>query len=93
MQSLPKGGGFRGCIRPVAGRVLIKADLSQIELRVLAAITEDESMLEVFRNGGDIHLNTARALAGRDVHKGDPERQKAKAVNFGLSFGIGAKRF
>ena len=90
---MPKGGGFRGCIRPVAGRVLIKADLSQIALRVLAAITEDESMLEVFRNGGDIHLNTAGALAGRDVHKGDPERQKAKAVNFGLSFGIGAKRF
>src|SRR5829696_4966322 len=50
-------------------------------------------MLEVFRNGGDIHLNTARALAGRDVHKGDPARQKAKAVNFGLSFGMGAKRF
>jgi DNA polymerase I len=93
VQSLPKGGGFRGCIRPVEGRVLIKADLSQIELRVLAAITEDENMLEVFRTGGDIHLNTARALAGREVHKGDPERQRAKAVNFGLSFGMGAKRF
>ena len=93
VQSLPKEGGFRGCIRPAEGRVLIKADLSQIELRVLAAITEDENMLEVFRNGGDIHLNTARALAGRDVQKGDPERQKAKAVNFGLSFGMGAKRF
>ena len=38
-------------------------------------------------------MNTARALAGRDVHKGDPARQKAKAVNFGLSFGMGAKRF
>jgi DNA polymerase-1 len=93
VQSLPKEGGFRGCIRPGEGRVLIKADLSQIELRVLAAITEDENMLEVFRNGGDIHLNTARALAGRDVHKGDPARQKAKAVNFGLSFGMGAKKF
>ena len=93
VQSLPKGGSFRGCIRPEAGRVLVKADLSQIELRVLAAITEDENMLEVFHSGGDIHLNTARALAGRDVHKGDLERQKAKAVNFGLSFGMGAKRF
>jgi DNA polymerase-1 len=93
VQSLPKGGHFRGCIRPGEGRVLVTADLSQIELRVLAAITEDENMLEVFRNGGDIHLNTARALAGRNVHKGDPERQKAKAVNFGLSFGMGAKRF
>jgi len=93
VQSLPKGEGFRGCIRPGEGHVLVKADLSQIELRVLAAIAEDENMLKVFRSGGDIHLNTAEALASRKVKKGDPERQKAKAVNFGLSFGMGAKKF
>jgi DNA polymerase-1 len=73
--------------------VLVKADLSQIELRVLAAITRDERMLEVFRRGGDLHLNTAEALSGRKVRKGDPERQRAKAVNFGLSFGMGEKKF
>src|SRR3712207_8104191 len=56
--SLPKGGGFRGCIRPKEGRVLVKADLSQIELRVLAAITEDEYMLEVFRKGGEDRKST-----------------------------------
>ncbi len=93
VQSLPKEGGFRGCIRPEEGRVLVKADLSQIELRVLAVITEDHNMLEVFRNGGDLHLNTAEAVTGRKVQKGDPERQKAKAVNFGLSFGMGPKKF
>jgi DNA polymerase-1 len=93
VQSLPKGGGFRDCIRPLEGRVLVKADLSQIELRVLAAITEDENMLEVFGRGGDLHLNTAEVLAGRKVQKGEPERQKAKAVNFGLSFGMGANKF
>ena len=93
VQSLPKGGGFRGYVRPQEGRVLVKADLSQIELRVLAAITEDENMLEVFGRGGDLHLNTAEVLAGCNVKKGDLERQKAKAVNFGLSFGMGAKRF
>lgn len=93
VQSLPKGGGFRDCIRPREGRVLVKADLSQIELRVLAAITGDENMLEVFKRGGDLHLNTAEALVGRKVSKGDPERQQAKAVNFGLSFGMGAKKF
>jgi DNA polymerase-1 len=64
-----------------------------MELRVLAAITEDENMLEVFRSGGDLHINTAEAIAGRKVEKGDPARQAAKAVNFGLSFGMGAKRF
>ena len=93
VQSLPKGGDFRGCIRPLEGRVLVEADLSQIELRVLAAITEDEAMLEIFRKGEDLHLNTAEVLTGRKVKKGDPERQKAKAINFGLSFGMGAKRF
>ncbi len=59
----------------------------------MAAIIEDENMLDVFRSGGDLHVNTARAITGRDVRKDDPERQRAKAVNFGLSFGMGAKRF
>jgi DNA polymerase-1 len=72
---------------------LVKADLNQIELRVLAAITEDKNMLNIFQTGGDIHLNTAEAIAGRKVEKGSAERQKAKAINFGLSFGMGAKKF
>src|SRR3712207_1780324 len=59
VQSLPKGSGFRGCVRSEEGRVLVRADLSQIELRVPAVITGDENMLEVFRRGGDLHLNTA----------------------------------
>jgi DNA polymerase I len=79
--------------KTVNKRVLVRADLNQIELRVLATITEDENMLEVFRSGGDLHINTAEAITGRKVKKGDPERQRAKAVNFGLSFGMGAKRF
>jgi DNA polymerase-1 len=78
----------------VKKRLLVKADLNQMELRVLAAITEDENMLEIFRSGdGDLHINTAEAITGRKVKKGDPARQRAKAVNFGLSFGMGAKRF
>jgi DNA polymerase I len=80
-------------INSVINRVLVKADLNQMELRVLAAITEDENMLEVFSSGGDLHINTAEAITGRRVEKSDPARQAAKAVNFGLSFGMGAKRF
>ena len=92
VQSLPKKGGWRACVRPPRGRVLVKADLSQIELRVLAAYTKDENMLEVFRGGGDIHTATAEAIVGHPVVKGSPERDAAKAVNFGFSFGMGAKR-
>jgi DNA polymerase-1 len=50
-------------------------------------------MLEIFRRGGDMNINTAEAIIGRKVEKGDPERHRAKAVNFGLSFGMGAKKF
>ena len=77
----------------VEKRVLIKADLNQMELRVLAAITEDKNMLWVFGSGGDLHINTAEAITGRKIQKGEPARQRAKAVNFGLSFGMGAQRF
>lgn len=79
--------------KTVKKRILVKADLNQIELRVLATIIEDENMLKVFRSGGDLHINTAEAITGRKVKKGDPGRQRAKAVSFGLSFGMGAKRF
>lgn len=72
---------------------MVKADINQMELRVLAAVTEDETMLGVFRGGGDLNINTAEALTGRRVDKSDPERERAKAMNFGLSFGMGAKSF
>ena len=93
VQSLAREGEYRGCVRPKGGRVLVKVDVNQMELRVLAAVTEDETMLRVFRGGGDVNINTAEAITGRKIKKGDPERERAKAVNFGLSFGMGAKSF
>ena len=72
---------------------MVKADVNQMELRVLAAVTEDETMLGVFRGGGDVNITTAEAITGRKIKKGDPERELAKAMNFGLSFGMGAKGF
>ena len=93
VQSLTTAGEYRSCVRPKDGRVLVKADVNQMELRVLAAVTGDETMLDVFRRGGDVNINTAEAITGRKVEKDDPERQRAKAVNFGLSYGMGAKRF
>ena len=80
--------------KTVKKRVFAKGDVNQMELRVVTAKTEDENMLEVFGSGdGDLHITTAEAITGRRVKKGDPARQRAKAVNFGLSFGMGAKRF
>ncbi len=70
--------------------VLIDADYSQIELRLLAAISEDEGMIEAFRSGYDIHSATAMKVFG--VAKEDVTielRKKAKAINFGIMYGMG----
>ena len=78
-------------IRAPEGRSLIKADYSQIELRIAAKISGDERMLEAYQKGEDIHLLTAKSLASVGVGKED--RKLAKAVNFGLLYGQGAKGF
>lgn len=73
------------------GYVLIDADYSQIELRVLAHIAEDERMLAAFNNGEDIHTITASQVFNMPVEAVTPlMRTRAKAVNFGIVYGIGA---
>lgn len=72
-----------------AGNVLLGLDYSQIELRVLAAITKDESMMEAFTNDIDIHTKTAMEVYGVDLDEVTPlMRRNAKAVNFGIVYGI-----
>ena len=71
------------------GNVLLGLDYSQIELRVLAAITKDESMIEAFTNDIDIHTKTAMEVYGVELDEVTPEmRRNAKAVNFGIVYGI-----
>ena len=72
------------------GRVLIDADYSQIELRILAAIAGDENMIAAFAAGKDIHASTASQVFGVPIEEVTPEqRKRAKAVNFGIVYGIG----
>ena len=73
------------------GYTLVDADYSQIELRVLAAVSGDENMLDCFRNGTDIHTTTASRVFNMPVDYVTPQmRSSAKAVNFGIVYGIGA---
>lgn len=82
----------RACFRAPEGRRLIIADYSQIELRVAAALANDERMLEAYRTGQDLHRLTASLLTGTDPDAVTAEqRQAAKAVNFGLLFAMGAR--
>ncbi|MEK7460731.1 MAG: DNA polymerase [Patescibacteria group bacterium] len=64
------------------GTILVSADYSQIELRVIAHLSQDPTMLEVFQTGGDIHAKTSEALG--------IGRRAAKAVNFGIFYGLSA---
>jgi len=73
------------------GCVLVDADYSQIELRVLADIADDENMISAFNNGDDIHSITASQVFNMPLEMVTPlMRSRAKAVNFGIVYGIGA---
>ncbi len=73
--------------------VLLAADYSQIELRILAHISQDENLLDTYLQGGDIHNETARGIFEVDSEKVTGNmRRKAKVINFGLAYGMSAYR-
>jgi DNA polymerase-1 len=99
VQNLPVFGEwavkFRQAIRPGehdgAPRVFVAADYSQIELRVLAHLSGEERLLDAFRDGRDIHRETASWVFGVPAEEITPEQRRfAKTVNFGLIYGMGA---
>ncbi len=96
LQNIPVRGGLGRELRRYftsdgSDRVLIDADYSQIELRLLAHLSGDETMIGAFRDGLDIHATTASQVFGIPLEEVSSEmRRRAKAVNFGIVYGIGA---
>ena len=87
----PRGREFRRFFRAKEGCMLVDADYSQIELRVLAHISGDEHMKEAFLKNQDIHAATAAQVFNVPIEQVTPlMRSRAKAVNFGIVYGIGA---
>lgn len=85
------GSRFRKYFVAGEGRVLLDADYSQIELRVLASMSDDEKMISAFLDDHDIHTETASEIFKLPRTMITPElRRRAKAVNFGIVYGIGA---
>ena len=83
----------KGFIPGGPGRVLLCADYSQIELRVLAHLSQDQSMIEAFTSGVDIHTETSARLFGLKPGEVTTEqRSRAKTINFGVLYGMGAHR-
>ncbi len=83
----PEGRLIRKAFVPEGGRVLVGADYSQIELRILAHVSGDARLLQAFREGRDIHAATAEEIFGG---ADDERRRRAKAINFGIVYGMSA---
>ena len=95
LQNIPirseEGRLIRKAFIAPANHVLVAADYSQIELRIMAHMSQDENLKKAFANGWDIHTATASELFGVDLEHVDHEhRRRAKAVNFGLIYGMSA---
>ncbi|MBL8180299.1 MAG: DNA polymerase I [Blastocatellia bacterium] len=85
------GQEIRRAFIPEKGNKLISADYSQLELRILAHITQDERMLEAYKNNEDIHAQTARLVFGATDEKDLKEKRRlAKIVNFGIAYAVEA---
>ena len=89
----PLGSRMRACFVAAPGKLLISADYSQIELRVLAHLSGDPTLLEAFRNNQDIHARTAGLLFDVPLDEVTPDmRRSAKTINFGIVYGMGAQK-
>jgi DNA polymerase I len=89
LQQVPKSGGYRRLFVPEHGNRLLKADYSQIELRIAAQLARDPKLIEAYQQGADLHRLTAQQVL-RVENPSDADRSRAKALNFGLLYGMGA---
>jgi DNA polymerase-1 len=87
----PQGRKIRKAFIAPPGNVILAADYSQIELRIMAHLSGDEGLLKAFHDGVDVHRATASEVFGEDYDKvSDDQRRAAKAINFGLMYGMSA---
>jgi DNA polymerase I len=97
LQNIPvrteRGRALRRAFTAEPGCVLLSADYSQVELRILAHLSRDAGLLEAFRGGADVHAATAALVFGVEPGRVNPAlRARAKTINFGVIYGMGAVR-
>ncbi|MDJ0690184.1 MAG: DNA polymerase [Xenococcaceae cyanobacterium MO_188.B32] len=94
LTNIPRDISTRQCFTASPGNVIIKADYSQIELRLMAQASGDRPMIEAYRHGEDLHRLTASFLFDKPIENIiDEERKLGKIVNFGLIYGMGVAKF
>jgi DNA polymerase-1 len=90
LQNVPRNKLFRSLFIAPEGYVLVGADYSQLELRVIAHLSNEPKMIEAYKNNADLHVKTVTLLTGKSADLVVPEdRVIGKAVNFGLNYGAG----
>lgn len=93
LQQIPRTKEYRELFEVPEGRCLVIADYSAIELRIMAWLSGDPTMVTAFQNRQDLHRLTAAAVGRKDIDQvSKDERQASKAINFGLIYGCGAQR-
>ncbi len=92
LQQIPTDSAFRNCFVPPKGYKFVVSDYSQIELRIMAEMSEDASFMRAYKEDKDLHTLTASQMYGIPEEKvrKDVERFRAKSINFGLMYGRGA---
>ena len=95
LQNIPvrdaQGKEVRKAFIPYPGQIFFSADYSQIELRIMAHLSQDKNLIEAFLQGNDIHAATAAKIFKKPINEVTPEeRRKAKTANFGIIYGISA---
>ena len=95
LQNIPirteQGAQIRSAFIAEKGNVILAADYSQIELRIMAHISGDQNLIEAFNNNQDVHSSTASQVFGTEISMvTKDQRRKAKAINFGLIYGMSA---
>ena len=90
MQNIPRNKMIKNLIVPSPGRILLQLDYSQAELRVLAMLSGDPALIDIYVSGKDLHDAVADMMFGPDGHKDKELRNLAKTINFGIAYGRGA---
>jgi DNA polymerase I len=94
LQNIPRDRETRQCFTAPPGKILIKADYSQIELRIMAKVSGDSRMLAAYSQGKDLHQLTAALVLEKELTQvTEEERRLGKIINFGLIYGMGVRRF
>lgn len=93
LQTIPRDAAARTCFVAAPGYQIVRADYSQIELRIVARLSGDTRMQRAYRRGEDLHRLTAALVTGKAIADvSEEDRRLAKAINFGLIYGMGAAK-